>query len=57
MSCVRRVRSILSEQPHVQTVGVDFGSQVAYIVPAGDFDVEAALAALEAGGYPAEVRP
>lgn len=57
MSCVRSVRAILNEQPNVETVGVDFENQVAYVVPSGDFDTQAALAALEQGGYPSEVRP
>jgi ABC-type xylose transport system substrate-binding protein len=50
------VRNALKAQPNVEEVGIDFNAQVAYVVPNGDFDIDAAIAALEANGYGATIQ-
>ena len=57
MSCVRRVRNALLAQPNVEEVGIDYSAKVAYVVPSGEFDSEAAIAALQANGYGATIQP
>lgn len=51
------MRNTLLAQPHVEDVGVDYNSKVAYIVPNGEFDAELAIEALKANGYGATIQP
>jgi hypothetical protein len=51
------VRNALLAQPNVEDVGIDYSAKVAYIVPSGEFDSEAAIAALQASGYGATIQP
>lgn len=51
------MRNALLAQPNVEEVGIDYSAQVAYVVPNGEFDAEAAIAALKADGYGATIQP
>jgi hypothetical protein len=51
------VRNALLAQPNVEEVGIDYNAQVAHVVPNGEFDTEAAIAALKADGYGATIQP
>lgn len=57
MSCVRRVRNTLLGQSNVEEVGIDYAAKVAYVVPSGEFDPEAAIEALKESGYDATIQP
>ncbi len=56
MSCVRSVRTALLGLDSSDQVAIDFSAKVAYVVPDGAFDAEAAIAALAEKGYDAELR-
>ena len=51
------MRNTLLAQSNVSEVGIDYAAKVAYIVPSGEFDPDAAVEALKAAGYGATIQP
>ena len=51
------MRNTLLAQSNVREVGIDYAAKVAYIVPSGEFDANAAVEALKAVGYGATIQP